>query len=101
YALPYFADDVASADGRTRDVLITNDLDDFRTDDIFVVDFRLEKEFAGTGNVGFTFSLDAFNLLNDNYVMQRRRAVNASTFNHLFETLSPRVYRMGVRLNWR
>jgi hypothetical protein len=75
------------------------------------VDLRLEKEFAATGNVGMTFSLDAFNLLDETFVLQRERltpavtgggtVITAGRHDFLDETLSPRIYRFGVRLNWR
>jgi hypothetical protein len=100
YVLPYFNDDTPTADGLNPDVLIVNNIEDFRAEDVFTADVRVEKEFSSSGNVGFTFSLDAFNVLNNNAVLQRQRAVNGQT-DYLFETLSPRVYRMGVRLNWR
>ncbi len=97
--LPYFHA-VTTSDGVPKNVQITA-VDDSRTDDILTVDLRLEKEFAATANVGFTFSLDAFNLFDETYVLQRERALAISRTNFLDETLSPRIYRLGVRLNWR
>ncbi len=91
---------VGRTDGLVQ-VQLTEDVDVIRADDIFTADVRLEKEFAATQNVGFTFSLDAFNLLDEDYVLQRERRMNLSSANFLRETLSPRIYRLGVRLNWR
>ncbi len=91
---------VGRNDGLTQ-IQLTDEVDEIRADDILSVDLRLEKEFAATQNVGFTFSLDAFNLLDEDYVLQRERRTNTSTANWLRETLSPRIYRLGVRLNWR
>ena len=45
------------SDGISRDIAVSG-FDQFRSDDIMTVDLRLEKEFAATGNVGFTLSLD-------------------------------------------
>jgi hypothetical protein len=100
YPLPYF-NTVTGSDGRTRDIQVTGAQDSFRVDDIFTLDGRLEKEFAASGNVGFTFSIDVFNMFNDNTELQRARQLNSGQPNYLRETLSPRVWRLGVRLNWR
>ncbi len=97
--LPYYHR-VERSDGLVQ-VQVVDSIDDFRTDDITTVDLRLEKEFAATQNVGFTFSLDAFNLFDEDFVLQRNRRTNTTQFNWLRETLSPRIYRLGVRLNWR
>jgi hypothetical protein len=88
-------------DGISRGVQVSSDIDSFRTDDIFTADLRLEKEFAATSNVGFTFSADIFNLLDEAYVLQRERNAGSGRYQFVDETLSPRIYRLGVRLNWR
>ena len=80
---------------------MVSEIDDVRVDDIFTVDLRLDKEFAATGNVSFTLGLDAFNLLNENYTMQRERKLNVSSADYLRETLSPRIWRISARLNWK
>jgi hypothetical protein len=98
--LPTFRS-ATGGDGIGRAVRVVSDLDVFRSEDILAVDARLEKEFAATSNVGFTFSVDIFNLLDEAYVMQRERNAGSGQFDWLRETLSPRIYRLGVRLNWR
>jgi hypothetical protein len=98
--LPYFTNPRA-ADGQRISVRLTDAVDSIRTPDITTVDLRLEKEFAGTGNVGFTFSLDAFNLFDDTTVLQRERNMRLSSRDYLRETLSPKIYRLGVRMNFR
>lgn len=98
--LPYF-DNVRPGDGVSRNLQVTDTVDSFRAPDITTIDLRLEKEFRSSGNVGFSFSLDAFNILDESTVLQRRRRLDASTADNLTETLSPRIYRMGVRVNWR
>ncbi len=101
YPLPYFLEGVSTSDGQTRDLLAVNELDDVRVDDLFTIDLRLDKEFAASGNVSFTVGVDAFNLLNENYVMQRERRLNVNTPDFLRETLSPRIWRLSARVNWR
>jgi hypothetical protein len=100
YPLPYYNTETGS-DGRTRNIQITGVQDSFRVDDIFTVDGRLEKEFAASGDVGFTFSLDVFNIFDESTELQRARQLNSGQPNYLRETLSPRIWRLGVRLNWR
>jgi hypothetical protein len=57
--------------GRQNLSLLGGELDQFRVDDIFTADLRLEKEFATLSDLGFTFSIDIFNIFNSAYVMQR------------------------------
>ncbi len=101
YPLPYFVRFNGVGDGIQRDMSVVTDTDDFRTDDIFTVDLRLEKEFRTANNVGFTFSIDGFNVLDEPYVLQRERQLNTRRADYLDETLSPRIWRLGVRINWR
>ncbi len=100
YPLPYFADGTLS-DGTAPDTLIAPKFDSFRADDILTIDFRIDKDFNASEDVSFTVSLDIFNALNEAYVLQRERDFTNSRFDYLDETLSPRIYRLGVRLNWR
>jgi len=102
FPLPYYINvPSGTQDGIERDVSIVADTDNFRADDILTTDIRLEKEFAASGNIGFTFSIDGFNIFNENYVLQRETDMASTNANYLLETLSPRIWRLGVRLNWR
>jgi hypothetical protein len=101
FPLPYFTRQTGTVDRITRDISLVTDADDFRADDIFTVDMRLEKEFVTANDATITVSLDGFNLLNEAYVLQRERRLNLSTADFVDETLSPRVWRMGVRFNWK
>jgi len=100
YPLPYYVRFVSRTDGQGRSAAVGRS-DDFRTQDIYTLDLRLEKEFAATGNAGLTFGIDAFNVFSDNYVLRRDLALNGARPDYLNETLSPRIYRLGVRLSWR
>ena len=99
YPLPYFAR-TTSEDGRTRDIQVGS-VGDVRADDILTVDLRLEKEFNALGDVSFTVGFDAFNVLNEDVVLQRERQLGLPTTGFTEETLSPRVFRLGARLHWR
>ena len=74
--------------------------DDFRNDDIIYFDARIDKEFK-VGDLGITVSIDGFNLFNEDYVLQRQRNLSAGTANQVREVMSPRVFRLGVKLNFR
>lgn len=100
YVNPYTFE-VTGSDGQTRNLLAVNNIDDFRVDDIFTADLRVEKEFPTSGNLAMTFSIDAFNVFNENYVLQRERNLSSGSADFLRETLSPQIFRLGVRLNWR
>ena len=89
------------SDGIGRTIMVVEDVDDFRYDDVFVADLRIEKEFAATGNIGLTFSIDAFNIFNEGYVLSRNTNLNSGSADWVNATLSPRIYRLGVRINWR
>ena len=99
YPIPLFHS-FTGADGINRGIQVTTDVDQFRTDDILTVDLRLEKEFRTAGNTSLTFSLDGFNMTDEDFVLQRNRSTTTNAGN-LAEILSPRIYRLGVRLNWR
>ncbi len=100
YPLPYFLD-ITTSDGQSRDLLAVNEIDDIRVEDILTVDLRLDKEFAASGNVSFTVGADVFNLLNENYTMQRERGLSRGSADFLRETLSPRIWRLSARVNWK
>jgi hypothetical protein len=102
YPVPYYVT-YSGADnlGRQNLSLLDGELDRFRVDDIFSADLRLEKEFATVSDFGFTFSIDIFNIFNSAYVMQRERRSAVTIYDWLDQTLAPRVWRLGVRINWR
>ena len=99
YPLPYF-ENFEALEG-TKAVQVAREFDQFRSDDIFTTDLRVEKDVPFAENLSATVSLDAFNVFNENYVLQRERNLGITTGNFLDETLSPRIYRLGFRINWR
>jgi hypothetical protein len=90
----------------TNDITRTHNIqgkntDNFRTDDPFTVDLRVEKEFTATGNVSLTFGLDLFNALNEATVLARNPRSDLSTYDWVQDNLSPRIWKLGVRVSWR
>ena len=108
YALPYVWV-VRGANGEGNKSLIAeDDVDSFRNSTVTEVDLRLAKELRFKG-IGLTLSVDAFNVMNANTVLQRNvTQLNASagsttlstTRNRVAEVLSPRVFRLGARLSF-
>jgi hypothetical protein len=102
YPLPYYHDYVSRIDGRDREVQAVGRVDDFRTDDIATVDLRVSKDFSLVRDqLLVTLSADLFNALNEGYVLHRELQLNSPRANFVESTLSPRVWRFGVRLSWR
>jgi hypothetical protein len=120
YPLPYNSQ-VTPDDGITRNVLTLTDVETARNDDVFVFNARIEKEFTFS-DWGITLSVDGFNLLNNNSVLQRE--TNMRSFlvpvddptcggnladcgtgqtqgDFVREIVSPRVFRVGARINFR
>ncbi len=89
------------SDGIGREIVVADNIDDFRYGNIFTADLGLSKEFATTGNTSLTFTIDAFNIFNDGTVDNRVRNLGSGSANFVINAVSPRVYRLGVRINWR
>jgi hypothetical protein len=100
YPSPYFRV-VGGQDGIVRPIMVVDSVTDYRHGDIFLTDLRLEKEFAATGNTSLTLSVDGFNIFNEGTVLERERNLGAGSADWVLQTLSPRVWRLGVRVNWR
>lgn len=79
---------------------MSDSIDEIRNDDVIVLDGRIEKEFQ-TGELNWLLGIDGFNLLNEDYVLQRDRRLDLDNGNAVRERLSPRVFRIGVTLRFR
>ncbi len=98
YAIPY-AYRVGTSEG-FKFLLAENQTDTFRHPNLTEVDLRLQKDLHFQ-RVGLTLSVDAFNILNDQTVLQRDvTRLNRSSSNHITELQSPRVFRLGARLSF-
>jgi hypothetical protein len=111
YPLPYFErlsfGQRSGIPGLTSVQVVGND--DFRLDDVHVLDAGLEKELVFS-DLGLTLAIHCFNVLNEGYVMQRnhRLQVGASATDLLApasdfvtEVIGPRTFRVGLRINFR
>jgi hypothetical protein len=98
YAVPYAYRQ--RADGGFKFLLATSATDQVRHPNLTELDLRVAKDFH-IWRGGVTLSVDAFNVLNKNTVLQRDvRRLQLKSSNRITEVQSPRVLRMGVRLSF-
>ncbi|MBW3670851.1 MAG: carboxypeptidase regulatory-like domain-containing protein [Acidobacteria bacterium] len=95
---------VRVSDRTEKTVLAVDDATQERLDDIFQVDMRISKDF-NFGGVGLQIGADVFNLTNEQTIMQRssdlvRRGSEIAAANRITELQSPRIWRVGARINF-
>jgi hypothetical protein len=75
-----------------------------RLDSIVDFDARIEKEITFK-DFGMTVGVDCFNVFNESFILQRRDQLFGTTSpitgGQVFEVLSPRIFRFGVRFSFR
>jgi carboxypeptidase family protein/TonB-dependent receptor-like protein len=111
YADPYVVQVTAPRGEGVKRLLAPSDVDSFRNPNVTDLDLRLAKDFR-ISRLGLTLSVDAFNVLNSNTILQRNvtrlGTASASTgaftalssSNRVTEVLSPRVLRVGARVSF-
>jgi len=87
----------SGSDGTVR--ALSGNVDDKRYANLWNLDFRLARN-SKFGKVTLTPSIELFNALNNDVVLARARNANAASFNRIEELISPRIFRMGVRLSF-
>jgi len=103
YPKPYYVIEGTSTGSKT--VLVGNP-DDNRNNTVSQLDLRLEKVVPLFQKADLTLSIDMFNALNNNVVLQRRirsgtePGVSSDQANQITEIHSPRVLRFGARLSF-
>jgi hypothetical protein len=95
---PIFRNLALGADSTQR-VLISPSLDDERYANLWNLDVRLAKNLR-FGRGGAVITADLFNALNSNTELLRQRNVTSTQFRLLTDNLSPRILRLGLRLNF-
>ncbi len=81
-------------------VELSDSIDEFRNDDVVLFDARIEKEFTFS-DFSMLVGIDGFNLLNEDYVLQRDRRLDLGSGNLVRERVSPRIFRVGVTFRYR
>jgi hypothetical protein len=102
YPSPYYVQTTLNTTTTANTQIQVGASDSNRLDNIIDFDGRLEKEFTFQ-NFGLTLGVDAFNLLNESFILQQRARVFTSLRNQGFvtEVLSPRIFRFGARLSFK
>jgi len=111
YALPYIVRVTAPRGEGQKNLLAPSSVDSFRNPNVADLDLRLAKDFH-VSRLGLTLSVDAFNIFSSNTILQRdvtrlgASSATTGTFtpfaasNRITEVLSPRVFRVGARVNF-
>jgi hypothetical protein len=91
---------MAASLGTTSHLIMVEPFGSRRFDNIFTLDFQVEKgiDFGNYGRLAL--SANFFNVTNDNTVIRRNRGVTSSTFNTISELISPRAVRIGARYSF-
>ena len=89
---------ISGSDFVVREILVGDP--DRRYDNIFIADLSASKRF-GFDRFHVTLGVDAFNLFNNNAVLQQDRDATSAFHTEVTEIVSPRILRLGVRLNWK
>jgi hypothetical protein len=97
---PYFRT-VVTSDGESTDVQLVDDVDEFRTDDIYLFDLGVDRELRISNDFSMVLRLDGFNLLNESFVLQRERDAGTSRVDFVDQVVGPRIFRLGVKLRFR
>jgi hypothetical protein len=98
YPIPYILRYNSSEGGKN---VLVGDIDEYRLPNVHNLDLRLAKDLR-FGPAGITLSVDMFNVLNSNTILQRNMDYRrtTSTQHQVTEVLSPRVFRLGARLTF-
>ena len=75
------------------------DVEEFRNPNIYTLDARVEKEIH-MGRSNLIVLGEGFNLLNRSDTLQVQTRINTATANQVREILSPRIFRLGVRVTF-
>ena len=99
YVYPVILRISAGGDGAQR-VMASPNIDDKRYDTVWTADFRLANKVKLGGKSSADITLDLFNAFNNNMILGRNRQANSSAFGTPTDVLSPRILRLGLRLNF-
>jgi hypothetical protein len=99
YARPVVVSVDGGADGSLNG-LATGAVDAYRYPNVFDADFRLAKTQKIAGNASLQLTLDLFNAFNSGVVLAQNRFADSAVFGQINEILSPRILRIGLRLQF-
>jgi hypothetical protein len=101
YSMPYAHTNVPTGSllGNLQEILLVDDVADYRLPAVTSLDLRLGKEFA-FNRTRFNVDLDVFNALNSNTVLGRQYDLRLTTANNVLEIMNPRILRVGLRFGF-
>jgi len=103
YGMPFYAlTDTSDPAVTQKEVLVVNDVGDFRLPAVTSFDFRIGKAFT-FDRTRLNVDLDVFNLTNQGTELRRQYDVTltgATGANQVLEVMNPRILRVGLRVNF-
>jgi hypothetical protein len=103
YGMPFYAlTDTSDPANPQKEVLVVNDVGDFRLPAVTSLDFRIGKAFT-FNRARLNLDLDLFNLTNQGTELRRQYDVTRTGdtgVNQVLEIMNPRILRVGFRLNF-
>jgi hypothetical protein len=99
YVDPYIFQLNAGGDGRVRALPTGRNIDDVRYPNLWDLDLRLAKNLKFQ-RVTLQLSADVFNTFNAGTILQRNRNLGSTAFDAINEIISPRIARVGVKLQF-
>jgi hypothetical protein len=108
YPNPYYVRVYTSDVAFTRANILIGQVDTYRYPNVYELDMRLEKTFQ-IGPVQVIPAVELFNVANGGAVLQRYQQTGIyrdgvftqdGPFNQILELQSPRIVRMGLRVNF-
>ena len=91
---------VDGGDDGPLNALAVSTVDAFRNPNVFDVDFRLAKTQKIAGNASLQLTADLFNAFNSSAILAQNRFADSNAFGNINEILSPRILRIGLRLQF-
>jgi hypothetical protein len=83
------------------DLRLVDRVDRFRSDDLVSLNARLDKEIAAGPDLAVAVSLEALNLLTSGQVLRRETNLGVGRANFVDEVVTPRLLRLGLKLQFR
>jgi hypothetical protein len=99
YPINWYRNSSGPNDKLTRSVEVLP-TDSQRYKNVYEFDMRLEKVANITQVATITFSVDAFNVLNNSTTLQAQNRLNLASTNTIREIQSPRILRFGARVSF-
>jgi hypothetical protein len=99
YAIPVIVTTDGGLDGPLNTLAVPA-VDSTRYPNLFDVDFRVAKTQKLAGRASLQLTLDLFNAFNANTTLDQNRSADTAVFGQINEILSPRILRLGLRLQF-